>query len=32
MKTELTKQFAKKTARRTLIFTFVMIIVAAIAQ
>ena len=32
MKTELTKQFVKKTARRTLIFVFVMIIVSAIAQ
>lgn len=32
MKVELTKQFVKKTARRTLIFAFVMIIVSAIAQ
>ena len=32
MKTELTKQFVKKTARRTLIFVITMIIVAAIAQ
>lgn len=32
MKTELTKQFVKKTIRRTLIFAFVMFIVAAIGQ
>lgn len=32
MKTELTKQFVKKTARRTLIFVIVTIIVSAIAQ
>lgn len=32
MKTELTKQFVKKTARRTLIFVFIMIIVAAVGQ
>lgn len=32
MKTELTKQFVKKTIRRTLIFAFVMIIVAAIGN
>lgn len=32
MKTELTKQFVKKTVRRTLIFAFVMIVVAAIGQ
>lgn len=32
MKTELTKQFVKKTIRRTVIFTFIMIIVAAIGQ
>ncbi len=32
MKTELTKQFVKKMVRRTLIFSFIMIIVAAIGQ
>ena len=32
MKHELTKQFIKKTIRRTLIFAFVMIVVAAIGQ
>ena len=32
MKAELTKQFIKKTARRTLIFVIVMFIVAAITQ
>lgn len=32
MKTELTKQFVKKTVRRTLIFAFIMIVVTAIGQ
>jgi hypothetical protein len=32
MKSELTKQFVKKTIRRTMIFAIVMIIVAAISQ
>lgn len=32
MKTELTKQFVKKTIRRTLIFAFIMLIVAAIGN
>lgn len=32
MNTELTKQFVKKTARRTLIFVIAMIIVSAIVQ
>ena len=32
MKNELTKQFVKKTIRRTMIFAIVMIIVAAISQ
>lgn len=32
MKNELSKQFVKKTARRTMIFVFVMFVVAAIGQ
>lgn len=32
MKSELTKQFVKKTIRRTIIFTFTMIVIAAIGQ
>lgn len=32
MKSELTKQFVKKTIRRTLIFAFIMIVVAAIGN
>lgn len=32
MKTELIKQFVKKTIRRTLIFAFIMIVVAAIGN
>lgn len=32
MKNELTKQFVKKTIRRMVMFTFIMIVVAAIGQ
>ena len=32
MKAELTKQFVKKTVRRTFVFVFIMIVVSAISQ